>query len=1259
MLYLRLLRFFCIGAALVNITFAIENAKDMTMKLYAVKDMTFSKKAEAPGAVYYGFGITAQTSGGYSYIKPELYAFINAGKKDDTAANSTQLVLRNGKAYISLVRIDEHAIPADMQAAYFTFRPHFLEKSGGYTLSFHRMLTPWDAAATWNRPSSDGKPWTGLKGGVDYDVAPFATYTAETGVKSPTAAPGFADALRKWASGEWRNNGFAVFINGECVQMNISTETNSAAVAKNKKAESVLLDADTSYACVLNDTVLKALVLERDDLTSCRFNIRIAAYESGGDAELGLYRLIKPLDADAVAESEPFAAIQARELTKGDNIINITKAALRWYDGSWANNGFIIRLKVNGASPKIRIMTTAFSYDREKKLSHFLLSFRSRESVQLFSNPVIPTAGLYTRTVNGKIMYGDKRLRLWGVCRHDSENLFTAERIKRLGFNAVRIWGPRETGWYDDASIKTPAVSASGEGTGTAVDRYDRFFAECKRLGLFVMFPGLHGPRFPDTIFSDDSFLRGSEGEWDEWKAALAESKKAGLDNRHYSFFDERMKRYFFTHAQLVLNHVNPYTGKRYAEEEAICMYEVNNENGFLQWMLVGNRIEKLPAYFKAKLMKRWCTWLITKYTDDAGVVRAWGTIMPGESLASSSYALAPAASEAGKYPKQRGADLVEFMVSLVVSYNTEFIAMCRAQAPKGIGVNVAPIISDTQFMKNIPWMYANAAASDAVSFGIYMFTLSSSLTKPPAFYTVDHLTVKDKATVIYEFNAGRPNPYRAEWAYKMALFAAWQDWDGAFFHYFNEPRSHGLKTGDDVQSHEEYISSKQWTPDPNFPQGAPDASFGDGVDPAKYSAFAIAGRIFLSGAIHPAPSPTEYRIGPSGYDSYDYMRGIGELTAATAFTRGARISFQPKQQDALAIGGDWSTNAVSGPVSWNNGEVVWDWENGRVIVDTPSAKAYVGVPGTYRFRDGITLSGVDAPFVAFGMTTENGTPLLSADKNTKILTSAVFDSQNLGFSIDMNNVPDGGPFIHPAETAKRTGNTGLPPAILTPVPYLLSFPKSFTATLSGYDYALRRVESAELNGKNIIDKSTGQALFASTLRIVSWGAAAPEKVIEVTRSVSAGTSGSPKRVNVPFWNIIPGMDWNADYRWAHQLIRDGSIPFGGISKFIGDAAAQTKSITVNELVILKDTTANVSLIFNNDSLTRIDVEFVKPPVYSELVTHCRKNIGVAPVKEVNVTTAATASSVDWEVKDAKTGLTMLVTVKEMQGVISFSAEIK
>ena len=51
-------------------------------------------------------------------------------------------------------------------------------------------------------------------------------------------------------------------------------------------------------------------------------------------------------------------------------------------------------------------------------------------------------------------------------------------------------------------------------------------------------------------------------------------------------YVDERAEKAFEAYARNILEHVNPYTGKRYADEEAIGLYEIINENGFVEAVL-------------------------------------------------------------------------------------------------------------------------------------------------------------------------------------------------------------------------------------------------------------------------------------------------------------------------------------------------------------------------------------------------------------------------------------------------------------------------------------------------------------------------------------------------------------------------------------------------------------------------------------------------------------------------------------------------
>ena len=68
---------------------------------------------------------------------------------------------------------------------------------------------------------------------------------------------------------------------------------------------------------------------------------------------------------------------------------------------------------------------------------------------------------------------------------------------------------------------------------------------------------------------------------------------------------------------------MNPYTGKRYADESAVALVEINNENalGFQWW---AGEMDDLPAPYAAELDTLWGKWITAKYSDDEHARKAW-----------------------------------------------------------------------------------------------------------------------------------------------------------------------------------------------------------------------------------------------------------------------------------------------------------------------------------------------------------------------------------------------------------------------------------------------------------------------------------------------------------------------------------------------------------------------------------------------------------------------------------------------------------
>src|ERR1700733_4697514 len=149
------------------------------------------------------------------------------------------------------------------------------------------------------------------------------------------------------------------------------------------------------------------------------------------------------------------------------------------------------------------------------------------------------------------------------------------------------------------------------------------------------------------------------------------------------------------------------------------------------------------------------------------------------------------------------------------------------------------PFSFDTQYRPHLAWNYTNSLA-EVNCFGMYFWDLNSSLTRPPSAYVIDSNTTEGSATILYETNCGRPDPYRAEYPIKCAALAGWQDWDGVFWHYWSpndEPDESYLTTPMAPP-----VTSHYW------------AAVQHQNDPVMCSAMSIAGRLFLNYDIHPAP---------------------------------------------------------------------------------------------------------------------------------------------------------------------------------------------------------------------------------------------------------------------------------------------------------------------------------------------------------------------------------------------------------------------
>jgi hypothetical protein len=97
---------------------------------------------------------------------------------------------------------------------------------------------------------------------------------------------------------------------------------------------------------------------------------------------------------------------------------------------------------------------------------------------------------------------------------------------------------------------------------------------------------------------------------------------------KRVDIYDRRMIGLQKDYARRLLTTVNPYTGKCPAEDPAVAVIEINNENSLLGYFTrdLGLGAERFPEPFRGELQALWNAWLARHYKDSAALAAAWNT---------------------------------------------------------------------------------------------------------------------------------------------------------------------------------------------------------------------------------------------------------------------------------------------------------------------------------------------------------------------------------------------------------------------------------------------------------------------------------------------------------------------------------------------------------------------------------------------------------------------------------------------------------
>lgn len=693
-----------------------------------------------------------------------------------------------------------------------------------------------------------------------------------------------------------------------------------------------------------------------------------------------------------------------------------------------------------------------------------ILRFVSLLLPLLFGNPVLatslaqvdlappvlprPAASEFVMARDGHFFLGDQRVRFWGfnlqsgVFPTYSEITHLAERLFRLGVNAVRLW-PTQGTFYDARSLPERNFAKSGKGDGSLLDRYDFLVAELKRNGIFIQNPSLHYVDLGAIRYWPDPETR-----------AILEPKASDGDIRRLHgiapYLSRAWEAMLATHIRNYLGHVNPYTGLAYANEPVFSGWELANESQFIYCALRAACITTLPDALRTSLEDLWQDyWLRTS----GGANRVLPVLDHDWDRSDSAAHMA----------------YRSFVLERFVEVSRRLEDVARGMAPAGVGIAVQPITYSTQ--AGDPLLVARAAysAGDYSSIGAYQTPLVDDEASPyfpyrlnlsqPFFYNFNYGGVAGKPTVVYEHSFFRPYPYRAEWPWAMLYLAATQDWDGLFLYTYGQPWA---IYGTDKEGRPIY--GEKPLPTPSDPvDGAPKGVYSglhQGGDEVIVSAWSAAGLVFLSGTPTIRMASSSYVFHPAqvfgpapGY--CDSSRGCGKgskqimskLNLASlagpirlVFSQGGNLPVTASPRRASKKGAASSSNMDLSP------------KLPRLLIDTASSKAVAGVlEGDVLFADGFGIHFPRRQFGFVSLTATDGLPL-QASRNIRVQSSG--KSANTGFVFNPRGV----------DTKRATGvvqgvrSPGRSPVVFERPAYALTLPMKFTR-FDRFDFNLKAYE--------------------------------------------------------------------------------------------------------------------------------------------------------------------------------------------------------
>ena len=605
----------------------------------------------------------------------------------------------------------------------------------------------------------------------------------------------------------------------------------------------------------------------------------------------------------------------------------------------------------------------------------------------------------------------------------------------------------------------------NGQPDAKRIDDLDWYFAELKRLGIYVTWSMF----YPFQIHADDGY------DADLFQELEVKDGRRGLRGTYGLVnFERKLQDLEVAYLKAILEHKNPYTALRYRDDPALAVLEFQNEDCvFFHFPLGPLQAGKQFPLHSKRLRARWWAWVKAKYKTDSSLTAAWGGLRGSESIELKDKGTESQSKKEGeldlmaafhlggggplhefKGQLKRAGDFIRFLTEIQREYYARREKEIRGLGFKGVTVTTAWRSGGAAADPANLWCDTAADMIDRHNYlgggegghGIKEGKVDgeSHLSQPGKGLLATGLyQVEDRPFSMTEWTQMPPNQWKLEAAPLIAFYGmGLQGWD-ASYHFAQS----GSRLGDGWPRESSYV-----TDTPHYLGQFPALAFALRHGHIAEAPIIAARRLKLDD-LFTGKDALQQDFTAGGHDVKTLKEELGTPVEALAIGR-VTAAFDGGTTEKKDLSPYW--DAEKKIVTSSTGELEWDYGRQVVTLVAPKTQAILGRAGGQTFDLPGVKATVKTPFVSLIFTPLDDEPLA---RSRHILITAMARDKQTGARY--------------SEDGSQLLAKGGPPLLMEPVEATLRFagdaPKRVTA-LDIYGVPTSRVVPVGPSGEIVID---------------------------------------------------------------------------------------------------------------------------------------------------------------------------------------------